>query len=314
MEIAMRHSLLFTVGLAALQATLLIETAVGQPGVIAAARADAMEQAILLLNPYKSGVEILKAELQGNAAQHGVYLQVGGLFQGLPSTGIVLSSGKVEEVKFGGPNFAPDTEFGGPNDADLDTLLKTINPAYSSLDAAVLSIQVKVSRPVTIKIAYVFGSVDFFWYVYVQNQITFYPDIFGLFLNNKNVALIGGAAVSAATIYCINGVGPGGPNCDQLISNFDPKLPAILAGTSLPYYTTTQVATLDLPVGTHQLKVTVADGTNVGTNRISDAAVFLSFAGAVKAPTAAPVSPPLAVPVSPPVAVGKMKMAMMMMH
>jgi hypothetical protein len=298
----MRRSFLIAAGLAILLA-LLIETVVGQPGVIAAATDNKTELTTLLLNPVESGVEILNPELKGNAAQHGVYAQVGDFFKGLPSTGIVLSSGKVEEVKFGG---FPDTVFGGPGDTDLDTALKAIDPAYLSLDASVLSFQVKVSRPVTIKVAYVFGSIDFVWGVLFPPPNGF-PDIFGLFLNNKNVALIGGMAVSTANIRCFGG----GLNCDQLIHNYDRNMNSAVAGTSLFYYTKTQLVTLDLPVGTHQLKVAVADGST----GFLDAAVFLSFVGAVKAPTAAPVSPPLAVPVSPPMAVpvGTMKMAMMKM-
>jgi hypothetical protein len=302
----MCRSFLFAAGLAGLLGSLSIETVVGQPGVIAAATDDTTELTTLLLNPAESGVEILNPELKGNAAQHGVYAQVGGLFKGLPSTGIVLSSGKVEDVKFGG---FPDTVFGGPGDADLDTALKAIDPTYSSLDASVLSMQVKVSRPVSIKVAYVFGSDDFIFDVF-NPPPTDLPDIFGLFLNNKNVALIGGTAVSTANIRCFQG----GLNCDQLINNFDPNKGAV-AGTSLFFFTKTQVVTLDLPVGTHQLKVAVADGTDDGTSRFNDVAVFLSFVSAVKSPTAAPVSPPLAVPVPPPMAVpvGTMKMAMMKM-
>jgi hypothetical protein len=303
--IKMRRSFLVAAGLAVLLA-LSIETVVGQPGVIAAATGDAMEQATLLVNPAESGVQILNPELTGNAAQRGVYAQVGGLFKGLPSTGIVLSSGKVEQVKFDGA--FPGTEFGGLGDTDLDTALKAINLAYSSLDASVLSFQVKVSRPVSIKVAYVFGSMDFYASAFFPPPTPF-PDIFGLFLNNKNVALIGGKAVSTASIYCFQG----GLNCDELISNYNPQSGSGKAGTSLSFYTKTQVVTLDLPVGTHQLKVAVADGTNDGTNNYADAAVFLSFVSAVKAPTAAPVSPPMAVPVSPPTVVGKMKMAMKMM-
>jgi hypothetical protein len=304
----MNRSFLFATGLAALLGALSIKTAVGQPGVIAAATGDAKELATLLVNPAESGVEILNPELKGNAAQHGVYAQAGDFFKGLPSTGIVLSSGKVEQLGFGVdfPSVGFPDSLG---DTDLDTTLRMIDQAYSSLDAAGLSIQVKVSRPVTIKVSYVFGSTDFRFYVGNPPPIPS-PDIFGLFLNNKNVALIGGKAVSTATIYCFNG---GGSNCDQLIPNYDAVKDTAAAGTSLPFFTKTQVVTLDLPMGTHQLKVAVADGTNDGTDRFGDAAVFLSFVGAVKAPTAAPVSPPVAAPVSPPMAVGKMKMAMMMM-
>jgi hypothetical protein len=304
----MNRSFLSAAGVAALLCSLSIETAVGQPGVIAAATGDAKELATLLVNPAESGLEILNPELKGNAAQHGVYAQAGDFFKGLPSTGIVLSSGKVEEVRFGSVDF-PDTSFNGPGDTDLDTALKAISQTYSSLDAAVLSMQVRVSRPVTIKFSYVFGSADFFFDNDVFPPPTSFPDIFGLFLNNKNVALIGGTAVSTANIRCFGG----GLNCDQRISNLRPDQNTAVAGTSLIFFTKTQVVTLDLPLGTHQLKVAVADGTNDGTIDSRDAAVFLSFVSAVKAPTAAPVSPPMAVPVSPPMAAGKMKMAMMMM-
>jgi hypothetical protein len=220
----MRRSFLVAAGLAVLLA-LSIETAVGQPGVIAAATDDTTALTTLLLNPAESGVEILNPKLEGNAAQRGVYAQVGGLFKGLPSTGIVLSSGKVEDVKFGG---IPDTNVDGPGDTDLDTALKAIDPAYSSLDTSVLSFQVKVSWPVSIKVAYVFGSDDFFSSVFVPPPTPF-PDIFGLFLNSKNVALIGGTAVSTANIRCFGG----GLNCDQLINNFDLKSNTAVAGTSL---------------------------------------------------------------------------------
>jgi hypothetical protein len=303
----MSHSFLFAVRLAALVVGLMIKPAAGQPGVIAAASDDDKHLASQILNPAVSGVEILEAELKGNAAQHGVYAQAGDFFKGLPSTGIVLSSGKVADLAFS-PQI-PNTGFDGSlGDSDLDSELKTIGPGHSSsttADAAVLSIQFKVSKPVTIKVAYVFGSADSLY----PDPDTFFPDIFGLFLNNKNVALIGGKVVSTATVYC----GADKLNCDQLILNFNPINEKPLAGTRLPVYTKTQEVTLDLPIGTHKLKVAVADGYVTGDrNRYYDAAVFLSFVGAVQAPTAAPVSIPVPVPIPVP-APGKMKMTMMMM-
>jgi hypothetical protein len=287
----------FAVHLVSLLAALLAKPAVGQPGVIASASGDMKELARLIFNPAMSGVEITKAESVGNSAQFGMYAQVGDFFQGLPGFGTVLSSGKVEEVKGGGN---PKWDLGGLGDADLDAVLKTVGPpnvGYVSKDAAALLIQVKVSRPVTITVAYVFGSMDFEF----ATSNTPLPDLFGLFLNSKNVALIGGKPVSTATIYCKNDQ----LNCKQLI------IPPNTVGTSLFGYTTTQQATLDLPIGTHQIKLAVADGLIPNISRSTDAAVFICFVGAVKAPTAAPVSPPV---VSPPVAIpGKMKMAMMMM-
>jgi hypothetical protein len=264
--------------------------------VIASVSNDAKGVASLFLNPAESGVEITKASFVGDAAQLGTYAQVGDLFKDLPTTGTILSSGKVEDVKTTG---IPYTSFdNSPGDADLNTVLRTVAGDYSTLDAAVLSVEVKVSRPVTIKVAYVFGSANLF------ERLTNFPDVVGLFLNSKNVALIGDKPVSTASVYC---GGDGLGNCGQLISSS--------GGTSLKGYTATQVVTLDLPTGTHQLKVAVADGVRNSENRSSDSAVFLSFVGAVKAPTAAPVKAPTAAPVSVPPPVkppGKM-MAMMTM-
>jgi hypothetical protein len=293
----MRRSFLLAPSLAVLHVALLVKSAAGQGAVIASVSGDAMELATFILNPAVSGVQITKAVLLGNPAQHGIYAQLG-LFKGLPTTGTVLSSGKVEEVKFLGVKQFPSSGFDNSlGDADLDTLFKSVNPLlpFLSTDAAVLSVEVKVVRPVTITVAYVFGSVDNF------SPGTNFPDVFGLFLNKKNLALIGGRPVSVGSLYCFfDGLG----NCNQLIKNFGQ------VGTSLPTYTVTQQATLDLPTGTHQIKVAVADGTS-DSNRLFDAAAFVAFVGAVKAPTAAPVFAPVPVPVPVPVPGKMMKMMMM---
>jgi hypothetical protein len=68
-------------------------------------------------------------------------------------------------------------------------------------------------------------------------------------------------------------------------------------------YTKTPVVTFNLTLGTHQLKVAIADGIDL----FLDAAVLIRFLGAVHAPTAAPVSAPVPV-----LTVGKMRMKMMM--
>jgi hypothetical protein len=264
--------------------------------VIAAMSDNATELAALILKPGASGVAIVKAELVGNAAQFGTYAYVGNMFRKLPSTGVVLSSGKVVDVSTA--VFAPNTEFDNSvGDADLDKELKKINANYASLDAAVLLIQVKVSRPVAVSMAFVFGSYDLPIYGF-----TAFPDIFGLFLDGTNVALMGDKPVSVATVYCDAN---GGVNCDQLVTNGN------RVGTSLTGYTKTQTTTLNLSTGIHEIKVAVADGgliTDV-PNRAADGAVFLSFIGTVQAPTAAPISvqAPTAAPTS-----GKRQMMNMM--
>jgi hypothetical protein len=264
------------------------------PGdVIASPGKSAKELAEIMFAPGTSGVTVVDASfVVGQSAQFGTFAQF--QFQKLPNTGLVLSSGEVVNVKAGAK---PSSNMNGAGDVDLDKVLTKINSKYSSLDAAALLVTVHVSKPVDITLAYVFGSRDF-----PNDSVggdTPWPDVFGLFLNGKNVALIGGIPVSVATVYCdVNDV-KGGINCLQYIDNIAEQ------GTSLVGFTKTQMTTLNLPKGTHQIKVAVADGT-VDTNRNADAVVFMSFIGAVQAPTMAPVMAPVIVP-------GTMKMMKMMM-
>jgi hypothetical protein len=221
-------------------------------------------------------VIIRKARFLGDLRQLGNYTQ-DNLFRSLPSTGVLISSGRVVEVE-ADSGFNGHVSFNRPGDGDLDTVLKTVQGDYVSADAAVLLVEVEVRIPVTITVSYVFGSFDY--PNTFPGGMTWFPDIFGVFLNRVHVTQIGGKPVSVATVYCENeGSNPEGLNCDQYISNRDH------VGTALWGYTKTQAVTFHLPPGGHhQLKFAVADGGKGGKTTYSDAAAFLSFQEASFAP------------------------------
>jgi hypothetical protein len=255
---------------------LLVKPAAAQNGVTAKQSADYTGLAKTIFNPDVTGVTVNDAKFSGDSQQIGTYAATGAFFDGLPRSGVVMSSGKVVNVQQGRN---PDWSFAGSGDDDLTNELKRIgltgNAAFTT-DAAVLVVDVTVSKAVDIDIAYIFGSNEYDPGIVIQ-----YADVFGLFQGGTNIALIGNDPVSVLTMNC--GSTPK-RNCDQFIGNPSPRV-----GTSLPGYTKTQIATLKLPVGTNQkVKIAIADASGY----FNDAAVFLGFLRFQLAPTRSPTQKP----------------------
>lgn len=110
----------------------------------------------------------------------------GGLFEGSPNIigfeeGIILSSGRVDEVV--GPNDSSGntTDFGTPGDDDLEELVDA-----STFDAAVLEFEFNVPEDADeIFFNYVFGSDEYNQFVGSE-----FNDVFGFFFNGENVATV----------------------------------------------------------------------------------------------------------------------------
>jgi hypothetical protein len=207
--------------------------------------------------------------------QLGTYLQTGSLFEGLATTGLVLSSGNVASVQEGGN---PSTDCGGFGYKKLEAISRD----HKATDAAVAFFSFTASQATTISLSYVFASEEY---------NSGYPDMFGLWVNNVNMAVIGGLPVSTASVNC-GASGRAGPNCPQYIDN------SAQWGTSLNGYTRTQTVLANLQAGKNTIEIAIADSylANGATDATKDSAVFLSMTPTPVAPAPSPVSRPIAAP------------------
>jgi len=94
------------------------------------------------------------------------------------SDGVVLSSGEIQNAK--GPNMVDYIT--AANDLSGDTDLDKLVPGYYTYDATVLEFDFKPTKNV-IQIQYVFSSDEYNEYVGSK-----YNDVFGFFVNGKNIA------------------------------------------------------------------------------------------------------------------------------
>tara|TARA_R110002126_G_scaffold266899_4_gene410293 strand:- start:4015 stop:5289 length:1275 start_codon:yes stop_codon:yes gene_type:complete len=172
-------------------------------------------------------------------------------------TGLILSTGNVNDAI--GPNISGSTTglCGGAGDADLDTLI----PGFTTLDASVLEFDFECSSIQFITFNYVFASEEYNEYV---NSA--YNDAFGFFVNGVNAALLPDG-VTAVTIDTVNnGLNPG-----FYIDN-DCATPAV-CGVDIEYDGLTVVLTVSAAVnpGVNHIKLAVGDAGDTAF----DSAVFI---------------------------------------
>jgi hypothetical protein len=98
-------------------------------------------------------------------------------------SGVILSNGHAVDVEGGSKNFA-STDLGLAGDTDLDNLANV--STSDGHDATILSFDF-VPKGSTLQFSYVFGSEEYNEFVGSQ-----FDDVFGFFLNGKNVAVIPG--------------------------------------------------------------------------------------------------------------------------
>jgi hypothetical protein len=207
--------------------------------------------------------------------QFGIYTQSGGLFEKLAPTGIVISSGKVVDVKTGA---TPSSAFNrSSNIFEAEKLV----PGQKIADHAKFDMAFSVTQNTSISFSFVFASKEY---------NTGNSDVFGFWVNDVNLALIGGNPVTTANVNCgASGVDRTRPNCDQYINN------AAQSGTSLTGYTKTQIMVANLKQGRNTIKIIVADSyrANGPVNTENDSVVFLSITpGSTRNPTKRPTVTP----------------------
>lgn len=181
--------------------------------------------------------------------------------------GIILSTGKISDVA--GPNMADDTTTsnGQPGDSDLDSLIS----GYTTFDRSVLEFDFIPNTDV-LTFEYVFGSEEYNEYVHSA-----FNNIFGFFINGKNVALIPGTT-TPVSINNVNGGNPyGSANAKnkEYFRNNDLDDGGGSTNTELDGLTTVLKVTTNVNAGVkNHIKLAIADAGD----SILDSDVFIKSA------------------------------------
>jgi hypothetical protein len=183
--------------------------------------APALFDALVNRCPYDVSSGRLTLSAANSRDQFGIYTQVGALFSGLAPTRMVISTGKVADVKTGS---TPSTAFNFTSVGDVH--LQALVPGQNIADLARFEIDVSAAQDASISFSFVFASKEY----NMGNS-----DVFGFWVNGVNLAQIRGQSVTTRNVNCgISGTNINGPNCDQYIYNVAQR------GTSFPGYTKTQ--------------------------------------------------------------------------
>jgi hypothetical protein len=140
---------------------------------------------------------ITKATIVGGPVRSGLFTGGSDVTPDFPDSGVILSSGDVEQIDPPNTFGATGTNFQTvPGDNDLDTI--TGSTLYQTLDACVLEIEFDCPKTGEISFNYVFSSEEY-------NEVTDLPfvfnDVFGIFLNGENIAILPtGTPVSVQTV------------------------------------------------------------------------------------------------------------------
>lgn len=208
------------------------------------------------------GVEVSNITYTGSPEAIGMYIAPTGLFGA--DTGLVLTTGMIDNVP--GPNYVENlgTNNGYPGDADLDGL--TTSPTN---DAAIIEFDLKPSSD-TIRFEYIFGSEEYLEWVNSN-----FNDVFGFFLTGPglppggvNLAVLPSSS-TPITINSVNNMSNGNYYVDNYAGNFTPlgqalQFDGITTLLRAEYYPAT-------PGETYHIKIAIADAFDANY----DSGVFL---------------------------------------
>jgi hypothetical protein len=225
---------------------------------------------LLAANLMGTGVTFSNEKYTGNIDANGTFTGGTGVI-GFES-GIILSSGRAADVV--GPNNSTSytTSFGSAGDPDLETLNGTTNETH---DAASLEFDFVPSAD-TIAFSFVFGSEEYNEFVGTFN------DIFGIFLDGVNVAIIPGTAVpisinninncANSSYYINNNTSGGSGTCGSI------GVPSANLNTQFDGLTVVINLKINITPGvSHHLKFAIADVQDSAY----DSAVFIKSASLI---------------------------------
>jgi len=170
-------------------------------------------------------------------------------------SGIVLSTGDISFVV--GPNNSSGA--GWQNDQPGDPELDALIPGFETLDAAVLEFDFVCENVQRVGFEYVFSSEEYNEYVNAS-----YNDVFGFFVNGKNVALLPDG-ITVVSINNVNGGNPLGENASnpQFYRNnvddtcqFNETCPI---NTQMDGMTVVLIAETAINPGLNHIKIAIAD-------------------------------------------------------
>ena len=159
------------------------------------------EGAIGFLFPSDSSVIVSNINFVGDERCFGIFgaglAAVPDLDPAFPDEGIVLGTGNVEDLPLQDSG-SQSTAFGTPGDQDLFNLLPPGSP--ETLDACVIEVDFKCNycQEYDVSFNYVFGSDE-----YLEYAGSAFNDVFALFLNGQNLALVPGTT-DAVAINSVN--------------------------------------------------------------------------------------------------------------
>ena len=160
---------------------------------------------------------------------------------GFPESGVILGSGLPEAAA--GPDDQEDEtfDFNTSGDPDLDNLVDS-----STNDACVLEFDIVCPDSCNIFFNYVFGSEEYLEYVGSE-----YNDVFGLFVDNENIAIL----PFSETVVSINTVNSDN-NEDFFVNNIEYE------NIQADGFTTLLTASTTVGEGTSHVKFAVADAAD----------------------------------------------------
>lgn len=202
------------------------------------------------------------------------------------SSGIVLSTGNVNEIagpnnnigleSRGGGGVGDDdisTSLGGAGDADLSAI-----SGFSTYDAAVLEFEFDLATAGDLYFNFTFGSEEYIDYIGTQ-----YNDVFAFILDDVDNLAVIGPSNDPITINTINDLS----NSAYYINNVPNSSGLPVAGLDIGFDGLTTPLTaqaLGLSAGTHKIKLAVADASD----GLLDAGVFIQAGTFSTEPTPVP--------------------------
>lgn len=217
---------------------------------------------VLVNNILSSGITVLNLTYNGAAPASGTFTD--GLSSGIGiDKGIILTSGNATLAP--GPNNSDSTT--GNNGLLGDTDLNRLNPGFSTQNASVLTFDF-TSDTGDLFFNYVFASEE-----YNEFSNSSFNDVFGFFLDGKNIALlpVTGTPVSISNV---NGGNPLGTNAHNPVFYNNNDLSDGGPFFNIQYDGFTNVFTAQakgLAAGRHKIKLAIADAGDSNY----DSAVFI---------------------------------------